>query len=259
MEIRRAKRNRLFVILGVLIVVALVATAVYVIVNSSSRSSSDDGGDGVAFSRGENSITAQVPDNVTEWGGISLAAKDGKLTAGAVAEGKPTITIYFDYLCHYCGELEKEYADKLTEMAKNGEITLVYQPVSVVGGENSNNAVQADFYVASVAPDKFADFHNAVFSEMSNPLFDKNGNPQTDFTDDQLLEVAKNAGLNDEQVTGLRDVFANGTYSELVNQVNTQFGVTGLTGTPAAIVDDRQIVRWPNGGLTTAIDKASKE
>lgn len=135
-ERRRAKRNRLFMFLGSFVVVALVCTAVYVIVTSGKGNDQAKGGPPQfkQFAHSKSVITASRPKNVTEWAGITLGKGSGdRPTVGAVNEGKPTVTVYYDYLCHVCNDLESQVGGDLVKKAAAGEITLAYQPVSVVG------------------------------------------------------------------------------------------------------------------------------
>ncbi len=254
-EAKRAKRNRILAIIASLVVVALVATAVFVIVNSKSKQSAIlKGADGTPqyakFTAGESAFTGSLPANVEKNGGISVGAS---LTAGSKNEGKPTVDIYFDYLCVHCNDLEAQFGEALTEMAKEGEITLVYHPVEIMHQAFSTHSAAADFFVAQNAPDKYIEFHNKVFSDLSNPVFKEQASLPT--TED-LIKVAKDVGVNDDVASRLEKALNSESLTSLVEQASKQFANDGLTGTPAVIVNGRQLLNW-NTALAAAIKEAA--
>lgn len=243
-EAKRTKRNRLLAIVASVLVVALIGTAVFFIVRSGNERTKDE--DWAAFQPAASVFTEGTPDNVNDQGGISVGSD---LVAGTVNDGKPTVTIYFDYLCSYCNQLEGEYGEELTQMAKDGDITLVYQPVSILGQEFSDLGAAADFYLAANAPEQYLQFHNKVFTEVTEPLFAKDADLPVPTTED-LLRVAKDVGVPDDVVSGLETVLADGSYQKWVDLAYEQFGANGLNGTPRVIIDDRELVNWPDGNLT---------
>ncbi|MCF2706988.1 thioredoxin domain-containing protein [Arcanobacterium haemolyticum] len=252
-EKRRAKRNRLLVIIASIVVVALVVAAVAVIVNSkddaANSAGSSDAPQYTAFTVGDNALPSALPTNVDSMGGISVGSS---LVAGSVNEGKPVVRVYFDYLCTHCNDLEAQYGETLSQMAKDGKITLVYQPVEIIGQKFSTIGAAADFFLAEHAPEQYVDFHNKVFADLSNPVFKK----QADLpTLDDLLKVAKEVGVSDDVVADLKTTLENGSLDSLVEQATTQFTNNGLTGTPSVIINDQKLTNW-NTALINAINEA---
>ena len=233
-ERRRAKRNRLFMFLGSFVVVALVCTAVYVIVTSGKGNDQAKGGPPQfkQFAHSKSVITASRPKNVTEWAGITLGKGSGdRPTVGAVNEGKPTVTVYYDYLCHVCNDLESQVGGDLVKKAAAGEITLAYQPVSVVGDDFSKKAMQADYYVASKVPEKYVEFHKKFFSDISSSAIKNRKVPPVG----DIVKLAKKAGLSSAQADELEKTLSGDAYGQLAEQANQQFQNDKLTGTPAVI------------------------
>ncbi|MFT0849109.1 thioredoxin domain-containing protein [Actinomycetaceae bacterium L2_0104] len=243
-EAKRTRRNKLMAIIGSIVVVALVGTAIFFIVRSGKDQSS--GEDWADFEPAASVFTEGTPENVNDQGGISVGSN---LVAGTENEGAPTVTIYFDYLCSYCNQLEGTYADELTQMAEDGDITLIYQPVSILGQEFSDLGAAADYYLAANAPEQYLEFHNTVFSEVTEPLFEEGANLPAPTAED-LLEVANEVGVPDDVVTGLEATLADGSYQKWVDLAYEQFGANGLNGTPRVIIDGRELVNWPDGNLT---------
>ncbi len=243
-EARRAKRNKLMAIIGSVVVVAIIATAIYFIVSSGNKRAQEN--DWAPFEPAASVFTEGTPENVNDQGGISVGSE---LVAGTENEGAPTVTIYFDYLCSYCNQLEASYAEELTQMAADGDITLIYQPVSILGQEFSDLGAAADFYIAANAPEQYLEFHNTVFSEVTQPLFEQDASLPVPTTED-LLRVAQEVGVPDDVVTGLETTLADGSFQKWVDLAYEQFGANGLSGTPRAIIDGRELVNWPDGNLT---------
>ncbi|WP_182049968.1 DsbA family protein [Changpingibacter yushuensis] len=256
-EARRAKRNLAWTITGVVVVLALVLGAVWLIVSSGKDSSADNATSSATgepaftdFTFGDSQFTATLPENVDDMGGISVGSD---LTAGSVNEGAPEVRIYFDYLCTHCNDLEAQFGEQLTQMAQDGEITLVYNPVAIMGQDFSSQSAAADFFLAANAPEQYIEFHNAVFSELSSAVFD--GSADALPTVDQMIGVAKEVGVPDDVVAELQSAVEDGTLDDFVSQATSQFTANGLTGTPSVIVDGQQLTNW-NTALTTAISEA---
>jgi len=237
-EARRARRNRIFLIVASLLVVALVAVAVYIIMSSSKKT--DDDADSTKFTHKSSVITEEAPRNVGKWGGVSVG-KD--LVAGTSNEGAPEVTIYTDYACHYCGQLEESFGSQLEEMAKNGEITLTYVPVNIYS-DNTYAAMgsQADYFIAANDPEHYLAYRSLMWSKLSNPYLSAQGNQMPELSD--ILDVAKEAGLSDELVSQLGDALNGGTYATYVTQVTEQLRVDRKASTPTVLIDDNVVENW---------------
>jgi len=178
------------------------------------------------------------------------------VTVGAVNEGKPTVTVYYDYLCHVCNDLESQVGGDLVKKAAAGEITLAYQPVSVVGDVFSKKAMQADYYVASKVPEKYVEFHKKFFSDISSSAIKNRKVPPVG----DIVKLAKKVGLSSAQADELEKTLSGDAYGQLAEQANQQFQNDKLTGTPAVIVNgNRQLVNWPNGVLQKVLSDLPKE
>ncbi len=257
-EEKRAKRNKLLAIGGSLVLVAVIAVAVTLIVRSgSSDKDSSSDGEWTDFTRAASVFTAEdTPANVTDQGGITIGSS---LKAGTVNEGAPEVTIYFDYLCHWCNLLEGDYAEDLTQMAKDGDITLVYQPVAIMGQDFSTQGAAADFFMAENAPEYYLDFHNTLFEEKTIPLFADDATDQTLPTVDDILSVAKEVGVPDDTVADLQTAINDGTYDATIQAAYEQWTANGQTGTPGVIINDRQLVDWTEGKLTKYAAEAAAQ
>lgn len=255
-EARRSKRNVIWVVTGVAVVLAIVVGAIWYIVSSSNKS--DAGGNGSTstaqyedFAFGEKKFSTDLPKNVNEYGGISVGKE---LAAGTKNKDVPEVSIYFDYLCKFCNQLESDFGQYLTQLAQDGKITLTYYPVSILNQEFSTMGVMADYYIAENAPEQFTTFHNMVFSDLSEPVFESSDPVAPTF--DDLVAVAKKAGVPEDVISGMEKAISSGSMDSLVTDGAKQFTSNGLTGTPAVIIDGKKVANWPTA-LETAINEAA--
>lgn len=193
----REKRSRLIVLsaLGLGLVVLVVAVV-------------------LIFLEGQKTPMEKVdnfPAGVVEQTGIPVGA-DG--VAGTENEGAKTLDVYVDYMCPICGQFESLNGASITEMREASDITLVVHPVSILdrlseGTEYSTRAASAAAWVADRAPEQFNAFHEALFA--SQPEENTPG-----LSDEQLAQVAEQAGVPADVATGIADGEAHETFGEWV-------------------------------------------
>lgn len=260
-QARQSRRNKILAVTGVLVLIALVAFAVAIIIKdghskqaSVSATTTSTTQEWADFVRAESVFPEKLPANVNDHGGISLGSN---MEAGTVNKGAPAVTIYYDYMCSWCNYLESQYSSDLTQMATNGDITLVYQPVAVIGDEFSIQAAAAEFYVAEHAPKLYAAFHDALFMT-TIPVFlteDYVGNQPSL---ENITATAAVVGMSDEEVNKLSEAVTNGTYDTFVESANEQWRANGQQGTPGVLIDDRQLVDWTDGKLLEYASEAAR-
>lgn len=169
-EAARKRRNIIISWIVGIVVVALVGGLVWYIVSEGSKQSASQGSTTSQSASGDPQLTAtkrgtdnlaNLPQNTDQYGGIPVGSS---LKAGTSNEGVPNVTVYYDFMCIYCNQLEHQYADQLTELAKEGKITLTYAPVRIFQDEFSSKAAQAEYWMAENQPDLFLKFHNQLFT-----------------------------------------------------------------------------------------------
>lgn len=103
------------------------------------------------------------------------------------------IQLYVDYLCGNCGTFDKNNSEQLRTWVSSGAATLEIHPIALLttksaGTQYSLRAANAAACVAEYSPDKFFDFHEALFTDQ--PEEGSEG-----LTDEELLQRAKKAGV----------------------------------------------------------------
>jgi len=243
-EAKRAKRNRILVIVGAIVALALVATAVYLVVaNGKKKELSEDWG---TFNPAATVFVDGTPGNVNGQGGVTFGSS---LNAGTQNESAPTVQVYFDYLCVHCNTLENGHSAELSQLAQEGKITLVLQPVGMMR-EFSRIGTGALYYLAENAPEQALAFHNKVFSDLTAPLFESGATDDPTAAD--LLRIAGEVGVPAETLAGLEGVLGDGSYSGYADLAYQQAQANGLSGTPHVIIDGHELTNWPD--LTTQLN-----
>lgn len=247
-EAKRARRTRLFVALGSSFAVILVVAAVAFVIWNGTK-------------KGEEVKPEASPSaNVSADGVISVGkgSSEGTTRAGAKNADKPRVRIYSDYACTHCNDLEKEYGNKLVNLAGKGEITLEIVPLSVLQQKFSDVASQADYYIAEKAPQYYAAFHTKYFADVSAPIFArKKGIPSESQHKKVALDVAKKVGVPDNVLKGLNSALSENRYGPFLQHAAKKFADAGHQGTPTVTINGKRLEDWTEGKLLTEVEKVA--
>lgn len=247
-EEKRARRTRLFVALGSSFAVILVVAAVAFVIWNGTK-------------KGEEVKPEASPSaNVSADGVISVGKgfSEGTTRAGAKNADKPRVRIYSDYACTHCNDLEKEYGNKLVNLAGKGEITLEIVPLSVLQQKFSDVASQADYYIAEKAPQYYAAFHTKYFADVSAPIFArKKGIPSESQHKKVALDVAKKVGVPDNVLKGLNSALSENRYASFLQHAAKKFADAGHQGTPTVTINGKRLEDWTEGKLLTELEKVA--
>ncbi|MDR1426702.1 MAG: DsbA family protein [Bifidobacteriaceae bacterium] len=199
--------------------------------------------------------TVEVQPAGSQTNGGILLGRDGTAGGEAPSSGDAvTVEIYSDYMCPYCGMLEKGIAKRLAELRESGEVRVILHPVAFLEGYSNDTqySTRSLNHAATVArdePDKFLAFHEA--------LFDNQPDENTEgLTDAEMVEIALEAGVSDE-VTAL---FAEMEMADWVSAVTNQAQADGIPGTPRVFLQAPGGKRvawdtWSGGDIKGAVAK----
>ncbi|MFI9487082.1 DsbA family protein [Promicromonospora sp. NPDC052451] len=239
----REKRNRVIVLSVLALAVVGLGVAIWLILAEGQKT---------PMEKVEN-----IPAGVVEQTGIPVGA-DG--VAGTENEGAKTLDVYVDYMCPVCGQFESLNGASITEMREAGDVTLIVHPISILdrtsqGTEYSTRAAASAAWVADRAPEQFNAYHEALFA--NQPEEQTPG-----LTDEQLAQIAQDAGVPADVAAGISDGDAMDTYGEWVEAATAVAGddpdvvnpETGSLGTPSVLIDGERFTTWQTvGALTEAI------
>ena len=140
-----ARRRNLWVTLGVLAVLGIVVAAGFL----------------VQVSRDTTGQASTPPTDAVATYGVPFGEDSAPVT----------VTIYEDFMCPVCGDLEAATRDWLPQYAAQGKVRVIYRPVAFLdrmsnGTEYSTRAANAYAGVLDVAgPEAAATFHDLLFDE----------------------------------------------------------------------------------------------
>jgi protein-disulfide isomerase len=173
---------------------------------------------------------------------------------------KVTVIEFADFQCPFCAiasglpswlsQYASQYADvinsagKLEELAKQGEIRLIYVPFSFLG-EESINAAEAG--LCANEQNKFWEMHDAIFTAHDGK--ENNGK----YTVAKLEIIAQSiSGLNQAE---FKTCLESDKYSSQMSSISQATGSAGISGTPAFLVNGKQVsASWTE--LQAAINAA---
>jgi protein-disulfide isomerase len=166
---------------------------------------------------------------------VSAPAAGGSQTYG-VTVGDPKapheVIIYEDFLCPFCGELEKATHADLTTLADDGKVYVEYRPFNLLSnlGDYSERSANAFAVVLDQdGPQAAKKMHDLLYEnqpEESGPFL----------TDDQLVDLAVQAGADEQDVRGPIEDLAQ---KDWVQQATKAASDAGVQGTPTVLLDGK--------------------
>lgn len=235
---KKEKRNRLIIQLSVVLVALGIVggIAAVVIVDAANKADAP--------------IVGEVPDNLTDLGGLKVGVGLQAFTATNTptpdaAGDTPEIVVYVDYQCPICQAFDVPNSAQIRSWADIGAVTVEIRPISFLDraslNEYSSRAANASLCVANFEPDSFFDLHELLM--LNQPEEGTSGQ-----SDDELFAYAEEAGAGTEDVKGCIQAKSFGDYIEQHTQAvlsTPQDGVS-VTGTPTILVNGNQYT-WATG------------
>lgn len=199
----------------VVLILAIVAVVVAVVIGSTSTQQAATSGG------------SAVPQGAAGMGAGIVANSGAKLVSGA-----PTLDVYEDFQCPYCGAFEKAMGSTVRQMGASGQVRLVYHILTFLDANLGNDSSTRAANAATCAADQkvFAAYHAAVFA----------GQPEREgagYTDAQLRSFAQQAGLSGDRLAAWQSCYDARRHNQYVVSVQEQSGRDGVTGTPTLKLD----------------------
>lgn len=218
---------------GLLVLVLLAAIAVAVAMAA--------GGGGEVEPRAAGPVV--VPAHATADGVVPVGREDAPVT----------VTVFFDYMCPFCGRFEAANSAGMTRLVDGGQVRVELRPMAFLdpqseGSEYSTRAANALATVADGAPDKVWEFHRALFEQQPEE-------GTAGLADDRIVEIAREAGVP----AAVADRFAGREFDGWVAQATQGAFDAGVQGTPTVLIDGEQFPGdlYASGALADAVEAAS--
>jgi protein-disulfide isomerase len=201
---RKERRRQVLTVVGLLVAIALIVGAGFVI-NSL---------------RDDTKANAQaVPPPGSEFG----------LTIGP-DDAPHTLVVYEDFLCPYCGELEKQTRDQIAALAEAGKVQVEYRPIVFLSRLGPYSARATLFFTLVQQQDG-----DEVAKKFHDLLFENQPSEEGPFPSrDDLYALAAQAGANADE---LRKAVESGEGAELVAAATNQAQDLHIDSTPTLVVD----------------------
>jgi protein-disulfide isomerase len=225
---RKERRRRSLRVTGAGVVVLALVVVIFTVY----RGSQDDGGTG----------TSAAPAGA----GTGYSVPVGSATAPT------TVTIYEDFLCPYCGQLEAATRAKLQAGIDAGNVRVRYHVLNFLGPssttEYSLRSANALAVVLDASGSKVAKkFHDLLYENQP-----KEGS--AGLSDGQLLDYAVEAGATRSAVSpGISDQ----TYQAWVERGTDQASKDGVNATPTVKIDGKAVEGGSIAEIAAEVDRAA--
>jgi protein-disulfide isomerase len=164
----------------------------------------------------------------------------------------PVMVFWFDYQCPYCKEVEETVMPQvIADYVKTGKLRVVFKDFEFLG-QDSRTAALAARAVWEVAPDKFYDWHKAMFDKQDG----ENGGWGSK---DDILALTKTIGGLD--ATKVEELMAGhaAQYQKAIDADLAEGNANGINGTPGSVVGKKLLAgAEPYPAFQAAIEAALK-
>ncbi|MFC7926896.1 DsbA family protein [Microbacterium laevaniformans] len=175
-------------------------------------------------------------NNVSSGPGAQPSSSNINTDTGAISfgSGPDVVDTYVDFMCPYCGQFEKTEGDTIKQLISENKITLNLHPVTILdrasqGTKFSSRSASAMFAIAEADPANAYAFMVAMYQ--NQPQESTPG-----LTDDQIVSVAKQAGVN--VTSDLEQAITSGKYVKFAQSKGLP---QGAQGTPTLLVNGKNV------------------
>jgi len=200
---RKERRRQVLSVVGVVLAMVLIIAGGFLI--NSLRDSSDD-----------TAAAAEAPGS------------EHGLTIGE-ASAPHKVVIYEDFICPFCGELEKRTHSELEQLAADGKVQVEYRPFVLLSriGPYSEAATEAFGITLEQSGDDVAlALHDALYADQPS---EEGPFP----SEDDIADVMTEAGVSDETV----QAYLDGDGEQWADDATQAAEDTGVSSTPTIILD----------------------
>jgi protein-disulfide isomerase len=171
---------------------------------------------------------AALPNGVTAANGYGVPVNS--------APNAPRFSLYEDFQCPACATFEATGFSTVLESANRGDIELYFHPMIFLDRNPAakNASLRATMaFGCAVDEGKTLDFHSAVFTLQPG---DGSG-----WSDNQILEVARNVGIEGAAYESFESCFASQKYLDWARNSQLAASIRGVPGTPGAFLNEQLI------------------
>jgi len=142
-----------------------------------------------------------------------------------------TVAYWFDYQCPFCKRFEQDAVSQLmNEYVKTGKVKIVFKDFQFLGPDSITAGLAARA-VWEVAPDKYYEWHNAMYEKQDSE--NSGWGSKKD-----ILSLTKSLGIDSVRVAQLM-VSKESDYQQAMDADKSEGGKFGINGTPGVIIGNR--------------------
>ncbi|HVV11787.1 DsbA family protein [Amycolatopsis sp.] len=176
----------------------------------------------------------------------SPTERQGAVVVSGKAEAKAKIDLYADFLCPYCGQLQKTYGQQIEQQIEAGNLQVSYHMIPLLSNSSDPPGYSLDSANAALcAADqgKFTPFHDSLYAQQPEE-------GQRGYDNAQLIKLGQDLGITSAQFASCVNA---GTYNQQLNQaLQTIESTPGFQGTPT-ILHNGQSVNWTDPNWLTSL------
>ena len=249
-QAKDAARQRTIAIAALVVGLAVVGGLVAVILNQGSRSSAattDQLNPAAASAHGgfvfDKAGLLTPPANQVDPGADGTAGTGDDIVwpQGLAASGGPVVvSVYFDFMCPWCGYFEQTQAPKLDVLRAAGAVVIDSHPISILdryssGTNYSTRAAAAAIAVAQGDPSHYFTFVEALMAKDTQPAENSEG-----LSDAKMAEIAKGIGVPQDVI----DQITSGAYTDYAATATELASKDlGSLQTPTILLNGKQLHR----------------
>ncbi|MGQ4598075.1 thioredoxin domain-containing protein [Nocardia sp. R6R-6] len=205
-------------------------------------------GIGIAVKNADKNDLGPTPSIAATASGLPNGATATVTDNGAVRIGKPdakvTVRVVADLQCPACKAFEAANAQAIKNAVDNGTAIVEYNIISFLNEASttkySSRAANAAYCVAEADPSKYVGWLVTMYEQQP-------GEGSAGLTDDQLIDIAKSAGVPDSVGQCIKD----NNYNEYIGAKTEDVQNSGVQTTPTIFVNGTQVknqdIGLPNG------------
>lgn len=161
-----------------------------------------------------------------------------------------TMAYWYDYQCPFCKRFETDVMPQLiTDYVKTGKVKIVYKDFQFLG-QDSQTAGLAGRAVWEVAPDKFYEWHKAMYEKQDNENSDWGSK-------DDILALTKTILGKDVDKVAQLMISKKAEYQKAIDADKTEGSTFGVSGTPSSIIGKQIIIgAQPYSAVKQLVDLA---
>lgn len=158
-------------------------------------------------------------------------------TAGN-ADKLPTLEIWEDFQCPACAQVEAIAGASILALANEGKVKLLWRPTTFLDANlpqsNNSSARATAAFGCAVDAGKGDAYHSGIFA--MQPSEEGAG-----WTDQQLLDLGSQVGIEGEALDTFNKCVADGTYLSWAANSTLKFQEAGVSGTPTGYLNGEEL------------------